>query len=180
MFHSFFNLIPRLRYLSFFHFLSILLCDQSGQKSPQFYKFSFFLLIIIRSGCLAENRFYLKIPEEFLRLIFQDRCWLCIYRFFVWSNFNFLHNSQWVTLPTQSCLALYYFCANWLHSLKVRLIVSSLYLYNLHRLFCYVLSILALIWLILIEFFGAAIRSNSVSLLKCPFLSQIDVFSCEM
>ena len=27
---------------------------------------------------------------------------LCIYHLFVWSNFNFLHISQWITLPTQS------------------------------------------------------------------------------
>ena len=30
---------------------------------------------------------------------------------FVWSNLNFLHNSQWITLPTQSYLVLYSFCA---------------------------------------------------------------------
>ena len=30
---------------------------------------------------------------------------LCIYQMFVWSNLNFLHISQWITFPTQSCLA---------------------------------------------------------------------------
>ena len=34
---------------------------------------------------------------------------LCIYHLFVWSNLNFLHISQWITLPTQSCLIIYYF-----------------------------------------------------------------------
>ena len=29
---------------------------------------------------------------------------LCMYHLFIWSNFNFLHNSQWITFPTQSCL----------------------------------------------------------------------------
>ena len=33
---------------------------------------------------------------------------LYIYRLFVWSNLNFLHNSQWITSPTQSCLVLYF------------------------------------------------------------------------
>ena len=36
---------------------------------------------------------------------------LSIYHFFVWSNLNFLHISQWITLPTQSFVVLYYFCA---------------------------------------------------------------------
>ena len=42
---------------------------------------------------------------------------LCIYHLFVWSSLNFLPSSQWITLPTQSCLVLYSFCANLLHSL---------------------------------------------------------------
>ena len=29
---------------------------------------------------------------------------LCIYHLYVWSNFNFLHNSQWITLAIQRCL----------------------------------------------------------------------------
>ena len=39
-------------------------------------------------------------------------------------------------LPTQSCLHLYLFCANLLHSLTMWLIVSSLSLHSLHLLFC--------------------------------------------
>ena len=41
---------------------------------------------------------------------------LCIYRLFLLSNLNFLHNSQWITFHTQSCLRLNSFCANLLHS----------------------------------------------------------------
>ena len=40
----------------------------------------------------------------------------------VWSNLNFLHISQWITLPTQSCLVLYSFCANLLHSIIIIII----------------------------------------------------------
>ena len=42
---------------------------------------------------------YVKIPWKFVRLILRDNSGLCIYHLFVWSNFNFLHNSQPITLP---------------------------------------------------------------------------------
>ena len=49
-------------YLSF-HILSVLFCDQPEQQSRQFCRFSFFLLIIIRSGLLVEIRWsYGKVP----------------------------------------------------------------------------------------------------------------------
>ena len=105
---------------------------------------------------------------------------LCIYHLFVWSNWNLLHIPQWTTLLTQSCLALYFFCANLLHSLIMWLMVSSLSPHSLHLLFCCVLSILALIWLVLMALSCAAIRRDSVSLLKFPFRSQVQVFWCEM
>ena len=64
-FHSFFNSLARSRYLSFFsHSFRFILC-QPGQQSRQFCNFSLFfsfflfcfvLLIIIRSGLLAEIR----------------------------------------------------------------------------------------------------------------------------
>ena len=55
---------------------------------------------------------------------------LCIYHLFVWWNLTFLHTSQWITLPAQSCLALYSFYANLLHSLIMWLMVSSLSPHN--------------------------------------------------
>ena len=84
-----------------------------------------------------------------------------------------------VTLPTQSCLALY-FCANMLHSLIMWLMVSSLSPHSLHLLFYSGLSILALIWLVLMALFSAAIGKDSVSLLKFTFLSHVQVLSCEI
>ena len=30
---------------------------------------------------------------------FKIDSWLCIYNLFVWLNFNFLHDSQWITFP---------------------------------------------------------------------------------
>ena len=67
-----------------------------------------------------------------------------------------------------------------LHSLIMWLMVSSLSLHNLHLLFCCILSIHALIWLVLILLFCAAIRRDSVFLLRFPFLGHIHVFSFEM
>ena len=105
---------------------------------------------------------------------------LCIYHLFVWSNLNFLLISQWITLPTHSSLVLYSFYANLLHLFITRLMVSSLSLLSLHSLFCCGLSIIALILLVLMALFCAAFRRDSVSLLKFPFLSHVQVFSCEM
>ena len=105
---------------------------------------------------------------------------LCIYHLLVWSILNFLHISQRITLPTQSCLALYSFCANLLHSLIMWLIVSSLSLLSRHLLFSCVPSILALIWLVLMALSCAAIKRDSVSLLRFPFLCHVQVFWCEM
>ena len=54
MFHSFSNPLARFRYLSFF--LLSLNFTQPEQQSSQYGKFSFLLLIIIKSGRLAEIR----------------------------------------------------------------------------------------------------------------------------
>ena len=116
MFHSFFNSLARFRNLSFF---SISFYGQPVQQSPQFSKF-FFLLITIRSGLLAEIMWSVCMSKSLTSLCVsfsRTDAGLCIYHLFVWSNSNFLHISQCITLPTQSCLVLYFFCANWLHSL---------------------------------------------------------------
>ena len=102
----------------------------------------------------------------------------CAYTYHVWSNLNFLYNSQWTTLLTELSLVLNSFCDNLLHSLIMRLIVSSVSPHDLHLLFCWVLSILALIWFLLIALFCAAIRSYSVSLYRFLFFNHVQVFSC--
>ena len=138
-------------------------------------------MIIIRSGFLAEIRWsvYMSKSHRSLCVSFsRTDAGLCIYHLFEWSNFNFLHKSLWIPLPTQSCQDLYSFCANLLHSL-MWLIVSFLSPHNLHLLFTCVLSIIALIWLVLMAF-SVAIRRDSVSILRFPFLSYVQVLSCEM
>ena len=145
--------------------------------------FFFFLLIIIKSGLLAGIRWSVCILKSH-RSLCESFSWtgagLCIYHLLVWLNLNFLHISQWITLPTQSCLPLYSRCANLLLSLIIWLMVSSLSPHSLHLLFCCVLSTLALIWFVLMALSCAAIRRDSVFLLKFPFLSHVQVLSCEI
>ena len=180
MFHSCFNSLARSRCLSFFSLSFIFILWSAG--TANFTDSLFLLLIIMRCGLLAGIRWsvcmlrsYRSLCESFSR----TGVGLCIYHLFVWSNWNFLHISQWITFPTQSCLALYSFCAILLHSL-MWLIVSSLSPHSLQLLFCCVLSILALIWLVLIALSCTAIWKDSVSLLKFHFLSQVQVFWWEM
>ena len=137
------------------------------------------MLLIIRSSLLAEIRWSVCMSKSHCSLSFsRTAAGLRIYYLFVWSNTNFLYISLWITLPTQLCVVLYSLCANLLHSLII--IVSSRSPLNLHLLFCCVLSFLALIWLVLMASFCAAIRRDSVSLLKFPFVSHVQVFSCAM
>ena len=100
------------------------------------------LLFIIRSGCLAENKGSVCISKSLTSLCvsfsrIDDG--LGIFHLFVWSNYNFLHHTPWITLTTQSCLVLYSFYANLLHSFIMWLMVSSLSPYTLHLLICYLI-----------------------------------------
>ena len=150
MFHSFFNSLARSRYLSFFSlsFRFILWSTETAKSTI----LQILFLLLMRSGLLAGIRWsvcMLKSHRSLCESFSRTGAGLCIYHLFVWSNWNFLYISQWITLPTQSCLALYSFCANLLHSLIVWLIVSSLSSHSLHLLFYCVLSILDLIWFVL-------------------------------
>ena len=63
-FHSFFNSLARS-----FHILSVLFCGQLGQQNRQFCNFSFFLLIIIRSGFLVEIRWSVCMSKSHIIII---------------------------------------------------------------------------------------------------------------
>ena len=100
---------------------------------------------------------------------------------FVLLNLYFLHNSQWINIPTESYLALYPLCANLLHSLFFMwLIVSSQSQHYLHMILCCVLSDFALIWSVLIVLLCAAIKRYSVSHLRFPFHCHDEDFSYEI
>ena len=184
MVHSFFNSLARSRYLSFFSLsFRFILISWDSRVDNFANSLLFLLLIIIRSSLLAGIRWsvcMLKSHRSLCVAFSRTGARLCIYHLLVWSNLNFLYISLWITLPTQSCLALYSLCANLLHSLILWLMVSSLSPHSLHLLFCWVLSILTLIWLVLTVLSCAAIRRDSVSLLKFPFLSHFKVLSCEI
>ena len=143
-------------------------------KVDSFANSLFFLLIIIRSGLLIGISWsvcMLKSHRSLRVALSRTGAGLDIYHLLVWSNLSFLLVSQWITLPIQSCLALYFLCANLLHSLIIWLLISSLSPQSLHLLFCWVLSILTLIWLVLMALSCAAIRRDSISLLRSRFSS---------
>ena len=124
MFHSFFNSLAKVEVLNvlftFFQFYSVVSRDSKVHNSAS----SLFLVdnykIIRWSVCISKS--YWSLCVSFSR----TDAGLYIYHLFVWSNINFLHISQWITLPTQSCLVIYSFSVNLLHSLIMGLMVSSI------------------------------------------------------
>ena len=172
---AFFNSLARSRYLSFFSYSFRFILWSPGTAKSTILQILRFLLIIVKSGLLARLGDCVCMSKSH-RSSCVSFSWICAglykYHLSVRSNLNFLHIPQWITLPTQSCLVLYSFSANLLHSLIMWLIVSSLSPHSLHLLFCWFLSILALIILVLLALFCAAIRRDSVSLLRLLFLSQ--------
>ena len=120
MFHNFSNSLARSRYLFFlFTFLQFYSVVSRDSKVHNFASSLFFLLIIIRSGLLVEIRLSVCIRKShrgLCVLFLRTDAGLCIQCLLVWSNLNFLHNSQLISLSTQSCLVLYFFYANLLHS----------------------------------------------------------------
>ena len=149
MFHSLFNSLARSRYLSFFSHSKNFILWPAGTAKSTILQVVFFLLIIIRSGLLAEIRWFVcmsKSHRSLCVLFSKTGAGLCIYHLLVWSNLNFLYISLWITLLTQSCLVLYSFCANLQHSLNMWLMVSSLSPHSLHLLFFFITSYLFLLW----------------------------------
>ena len=128
MLHIFFNSLAKSRYLSFFSLSFSFILWSAATTNSTILQVPFFLLIIIRSGSLAEIRWFVSISKSQWNLFVsfsKTDLGLCIYYLLVWLNFNLLHISQWITLPTQTCLVLYTFCDNLLHSF-IWLMVSSL------------------------------------------------------
>ena len=131
------------------HFLFIFtLCSAELTKSASrlvlffFFFFFYFLLIITRSGRQVEIRLSVCTLKS-QRILFVSFSSMDS-DLFLWSNFNFSHKSLLITFPTESCLVFYFFCANFLHSLVMSKIVSSISPHNLHLLFCWVSFVFAL------------------------------------
>ena len=141
-FHSFFRSLAKSMYLSFFSLLFSFILWSLGTAKSTILQVLFFLLLLIikRSGLLAEVKWSVRMSKSQRNLCvsFSRReARLCIYHLFVWSNLNFLHIIQWIILPTLSCLVLYSFYANLVHSLFMWLMVSSLSLHKLHYYYYY-------------------------------------------
>ena len=171
-------------YLSF-RFLSIVLSGQPRQQSPQFgsfllfFFFFFWLLLCLVVWPRLGDSSVSQNPKGVCTSRFSGQILGCEY---TTCSDDQIQSSYTIPCrsPCPSNRVLYSFCASLLHSLIMWLVVSFLSPHNLHLLFCCVLSLLALIWLVLMALFWAAIRRDSVSFLMFPFRSHVHGFSCEM
>ena len=97
MFHSFFSSLAKCRNWSLFSLSLSFTFWSAGTAKSTIRQVLFFFLTIPRPGRLAEVRWSVCISKS-LRTFCVSFSWsdsgLCIYHLFVWSNFNFLHNSQ--------------------------------------------------------------------------------------
>ena len=120
-------------------------------------------------------RLYVKIPEEFVYLIIQDRCCVLLIPLVHMVKFKFLTEFPVDHLCQTSLSA--FIC-------YIRLFCDWSFFLCLYitrqMLFCCVSSILALIWMVFMALFRSAIRRDWVSLSKFPFLCHILVFLCEI
>ena len=107
IFHGFFQFPSKVEVLillfTFFQFYSVISRDSKVHNfaNSLFLSF-FFFLFIIRSGLLAEIRWSVcmsKSHRSLCVLFSRTDAGLFIYHLFELSNFNFLHISQWITLP---------------------------------------------------------------------------------
>ena len=110
MFHIFFRFSCHVKVhillFTLFQFISVVSRDSKVDNFTS----SLFLLIIVKSGSLAEMRLSVCRPMSHRSLCLsfsRAGAGFCIYHLFIWSNLNFLHISQWIILPTYSCLILY-------------------------------------------------------------------------
>ena len=86
--------------------------NQTSTLCSLFSSFFFFLLLLIstRSGLHTEIRWSICVSGSQIILCISFS-WmdssLCMNHLVIWSNFNSLHNSQWITFPIQTVLVLY-------------------------------------------------------------------------
>ena len=183
MFNRFFNSLARSRYLSIFsHSFSFILWSARTAQSTVLQVLFFYWLLLglvfwprLSDPCVCISPIGVYVCHSLGQVLG------CAYTISSCGQIKISCISPSV-LPCRPIRVMSYiwFCAKLLHLLIIWLMVSSLSPYRLHFLFCCVLSILALIWLVLMALFCAAIRGDSVSLIKFPFLSHVQVSSCKM
>ena len=116
-----------LSHLVFFDFYSVVHRDSKDFRLA----FSLVLLVITTSSFLTGIRRYICISkyEGILCVSFSRTDYgLYIYHLIVRPNFNFLHNSQGIIFPTQSCPVLYSFCASLRHSIIIILLIWKFFI----------------------------------------------------
>ena len=99
----FLNSLARSMYLSFFSLSFRFILWSAGTAKSTILQILVFLLIIMRSDLLAGIKWsvcVLKSHRSLYESFSSAGAGLCLYHLFVWSNWNFLHISQWITLPT--------------------------------------------------------------------------------
>ena len=102
-----FSFLAKSAYLSLFSISVIFTLWSARTVKFNIHQVHFLLLTITRSGRHAEITGSVWISKSQRRLcvyFFKTDSGLCIYYLFVWSNFSFLHNSQWITLPTRGVM----------------------------------------------------------------------------
>ena len=104
MFHSFFLVEVLISLFAFFQFYYVGSRDGKVHNSAG----SLFFLLTITSSVRLPR---LKSQKTLCISFSWKNSGLCKYHSFVWSNINFLQNSQLTPLLTQLCLVLYYFRA---------------------------------------------------------------------
>ena len=195
-------------FISLFHSLLFSLCGPPGRQSSQFGRFSFLLSLLTMTlsirlaesmwsvcisksqkllctglvlGCTHTSCLYGRIwiiftPWEFFTSALANGLSLEPERQQVSSNLRV--SSQYSGRSQQYC------SLDRLQSTSYFQVLHSLHQSrgdcNLHLLFCCVLPILTLIWLVLMGLFCAAITRDSVSLLRFSFLTNVHVFSSEI
>ena len=120
MFQSFFSSLARFRYLSHFSLPFNFILWSAGTSKSTIWQVLFFCCCCWLSLGLVlwsrlDNPAVSQNPSEVCTSHSSGQMLSCAYT--ICSYFNFLHNSQWITLPHQSRLVLYSFCASLLHSL---------------------------------------------------------------
>ena len=119
MFHCFFSSLARSKYLSLFSFSLILTLRSAGMTKPSirktlFFSFLHFFFFFLNypsvwfSGRDYEIRLYLKIPENFMRLILQDGFWFVQIPFGCMVKYQFLaqFSADNLSYPVMSSLIL--------------------------------------------------------------------------
>ena len=170
----FFFSLPRYRYFfSFFTFFQFY-SGQPGSQNLLFARFSF-LLTICRSDRQADVRWSVvsQIPEKLSHLIPQGGSLVLHIPLVYMIKFKFLAQFPVDHLPhsvvSSRLLFSRYFTAFAYYVINLFISITT----NLHLLFCYVLSIFALTWFVLITLFCVVIRRYSVSLLTVRFRSSV-------